>query len=255
MSITATQVNDLRKRTGISMMACKKALMEADGNEEKAIELLRKRGEAKAAEKSTRETSEGLIITKSEGGKGVIVKLLCETDFVAKNEEFVAIVNTAADTAIAESADAAKAQAEPVIKELFTKLGENMSIEIKTLEGEGVCGYVHTNGKVGTLIALQSADEEKARDVAMHVTAMNPPVIRSEEVSDELVAKEKEIWIEQLKNEGKPDVMIEKILMGKESKFRAESALLKQPFVKDPSATVQAYLGDNTVLAFERMAI
>lgn len=255
MSITATQVNELRKRTGISMMACKKALTETNGDEDKAIEYLRKRGEAKAAEKSTRDTSEGLVVTKINGNKGVIVKLLCETDFVAKNEEFIAIINNAADTALAESSDVAKAQAEPVIKDLFTKLGENMSIEVETLEGEGINGYIHTNGKVGTLISLQSSDEEKSKDIAMHITAMNPSVVRPEEVSEELVAKEKEIWSVQLKNEGKPEEMIEKIMMGKENKFRAESALLKQSFVKDPSVTVEGYLGDNTVVSFVRMDI
>ncbi|MBU0576958.1 translation elongation factor Ts, partial [Patescibacteria group bacterium] len=162
MSISASQVNSLRQRTGISMMQCKKALEEAGGDEEKAIDILRKKGAAKAADKSERETKEGLITTKVEGNKAVIVSQYCETDFVAKNEEFVAIANSAAEKALSDGIDAAKAEAEAGLKELFTKLGENMSIEIDLIEGEGLAEYVHTNGKVGTIINLKSADAEKA---------------------------------------------------------------------------------------------
>ena len=255
MSITASQVNALRQRTGVSMMACKKALEEANGDEEKAIEILRKKGEAKAATKADRETKEGIIITKIDGNKAVIVTQYCETDFVAKNEEFVSIAEKAADNAISKGMDAAKEQADSDLKELFTKLGENMSIEIDILEGEGLAEYVHTNGKVGTIINLSTADGEKAKAVAMHITAMNPLVISPEEVSEDLVIKEREIWTEQLKNEGKPAEIIDKIMAGKESKFRAEAALLKQTFVMDGEKTVEQYLEDNTVTAFVRKAI
>lgn len=255
MSITAAQVNELRKRTGISMMQCKKALEEAGGDEEKAIEILRKKGAAKAAEKSSRETTEGLIVSRQGDGKAVLVSLYCETDFVSKNEEFVAIANKAADTALVQGSDAAIAQAEPAIKELFTKLGENMSIEVDVLEGEGVGSYVHTNGKLAALVSLSKSDAEKAKNVAMHITAMNPLVVDPSEVSEELVAKEKNIWADQLKNEGKPAEMIEKIMMGKESKFRAESALVKQDFVMDPSQKIDHYLGGNKVVSFVRRSI
>ena len=255
MSITASQVNALRQRTGISMMACKKALEEANGDEEKAIEILRKKGAAKASEKVDRETSEGIIITKVEGNKGVIIQLLCETDFVSKNEEFQAIGNQAVETALRDGADMAKEQAEPSIKELFAKLGENMSIEVDVLEGEGLAAYVHTNNKVGTLISLSQSDTEKARDVAMHITAMNPEVIKPEDLSDDVVVKEREIWQDQLKNEGKPAEIIDKILIGKEKKFRSESALLKQPFVKNGDMTVEEYLSGNTVTDFIRKSI
>lgn len=255
MSITATQVNSLRKRTGISMMQCKNALVEAGGDEEKAIEILRKKGAAKAAKKSERETSEGLIITKIEGNKAVIVSQYCETDFVAKNEDFVAIANNAANTVISSGIDVAKEVAESAIKELFTKLGENMSIEINLIEGAGLAEYVHTNGKVGAIVNLQSSDPEKGRDVAMHITAMNPVVINPEELSEDIVAKEKEIWKEQLKNEGKPEEMIGKIMEGKERKFRAEAALIKQSFVKDPGKTIEQFLDGNIVTAFVRKSI
>lgn len=255
MSITAAQVNELRKRTGISMMQCKKALEEAGGNEEKAIEILRKKGAAKASEKSDRETTEGVIITKVEGAKAVIVQLSCETDFVAKNEEFLTIANKAAQTALDSGVVAAKAEAEPAVKELFTKLGENMAIEIDMIEGEGVGEYVHTNGKVGAIVNLGTSDADKARDVAMHITAMNPAVITPEELPEDLVIKEREIWSEQLKTEGKPAEMMDKIMMGKEKKFREEAALIKQSFVKNQEQTIEQYLDGNSVKSFIRKAI
>jgi len=255
MSISASQVNSLRQRTGISMMQCKKALEEAGGDEEKAIDILRKKGAAKAADKSERETKEGLITTKVEGNKAVIVSQYCETDFVAKNEEFVSIANNAAEKALSEGIDAAKAEADVGLKELFTKLGENMSIEIDLIEGEGLADYVHTNGKVGTVVNLESDDAEKARDVAMHITAMNPVVINPEDLPEDVVIKERDIWKEQIKGEGKPEEIIDKILVGKEKKFREEAALIKQSFVKDNEKTVEEYLEGNSVTTYVRKGI
>jgi len=255
MQITASQVNSLRQRTGISMMACKKALEEAQGDEEGAIHILRKKGAAKAAEKVDRETNEGVIVIKVEGDKAAIVKMLCETDFVAKNKEFVAIANKAADVALKEEAEAAKESQEGAIKELFTKLGENMSLEVKVLEGEGIGEYVHSNAKIGTLVNLKSPDAEKAKDLAMHIAAMAPLVVSPEDISEEEVAKEREIWKHQLKEQGKPEDMIDKIMIGKEKKYREEHALLKQEFVKDPDKTVEEYLAGNSVTEFIRMSI
>jgi len=254
-NITATQVKALRDRTGVSMMECKKALTEAGGDEEKAIEVLRKRGAAKAAKKAGRETSEGVIVTKVEGDKAVIVQLNCETDFVAKNEAFVALANKGADLALEKGVEAAKAEVEPELKALFTKLGENMSIEMDVIGGEGLAEYVHGNGKMGAIVNLKSADAEKARDVAMHITAMNPAVIQPEELPEDLVIKEREIWKTQLLHEGKPEEMIDKIMMGKEKKFRAEQALVKQAFVKDGGMTVEEYLEGNTVENFVRRGV
>lgn len=255
MAITATQVNELRQRTGISMMACKKALEEAGGDEEKAIDILRKKGAAKAAEKADRATSEGIVVIKAAGDKAVIVKLACETDFVAKNEEFVAIANKAAETALEKGVESAKKEADPAIKALFTKLGENMAIEVDSIQGEGIGEYLHTNGKVGAIVNLASKDAEKARDIAMHITAMNPEVIRPEDLPEDVVIKEREIWAEQLKNEGKPVEMIDRIMIGKEKKFREESALVKQSFVKDGEKTVEQFLESNSVTAFVRKAV
>jgi len=255
MPITAAQVNDLRQRTGISMMACKKALEEAGGDEEKAIDILRKKGAAKAVEKADRATKEGIVMTKVKDDKAVIVKLSCETDFVAKNEEFVAIAKKAVETALKSGVEAAKTEADPVIKALFTKLGENMGIDVSVIEGEGVGEYIHTNSKVGTIVKLSSKDAVKARDVAMHITAMNPVVVSPEDLPEDVVIKEREIWTEQLKNEGKPEEMIGRIMIGKEKKFREESALIKQTFVKDGEKTVEQYLEGNSVKSFVRMAI
>ncbi|MBN2307043.1 translation elongation factor Ts [Candidatus Peregrinibacteria bacterium] len=255
MAITAAQVNELRQRTGIGMMACKKALEEANGNEDKAIEILRKKGAAKAAEKAERETKEGIIVAKVDGDKAVIVKLTCETDFVAKNEEFKAIAKKAVDTALKRGVEAAKKEAEPAMKDVFTKLGENMGIEVDVIEGKGIGEYVHTNGKVGTIVNLKSKDAAKARDIAMHITAMNPEVIRPEDLPEDVVVKEREIWAEQLKAEGKPEAIMGKIMEGKEKKFREEAALIKQSFVKDGDKTVEQYLEDNSVESFVRMAI
>ena len=255
MPITAQQVNSLRKRTGISMMQCKKALEESSGDEEKAIEILRKKGADRAAEKADRTMKEGIILAKVEGNKAIIVTQYCETDFVAKNKEFRAIAKKAAETALKEGIEAAKSQAEPALKELFTKLGENMSIEVDLLEGEGLGEYVHTNSKVGTIVNLKKPDSKKARDVAMHITAMNPTVVSPEDLPDDVVIKERDIWTEQLKAEGKPEAIVGKILEGKEKKFREESALLKQAFVKEGEKTVEEYLEDNTVETFIRKAI
>ena len=255
MAITAAQVKALRDRTGVSMMGCKKALEEANGDEEKAIEILRKKGEAKAATKANRETKEGIVLAKEEGNKAVMVTQYCETDFVAKNEEFVAIANKAVETALSSGVDAALEEANAALKELFTKLGENMSIEIDMVEGDGLGSYVHTNGKIGVVLTLESDDTEKARAVAMHIAAMNPLVISPDEVSDELVAKEKDIWVDQLKNEGKPENMIDQIMMGKERKFREEAALLKQAFVMDPDKTIEQFLDGNMITKFIRKAI
>jgi len=253
--ITAQQVNDLRQRTGIGMMQCKKALEEADGNEEKAIEILRKKGMAKAAEKSDRAMKEGIVVAKVAGNKASIVKMSCETDFVAKNREFTDIANRVAQTALKSGAEAALEEANAGIKELFVKLGENMAIEVRTMEGEGIANYIHTNQKIGALVKLSQKMEEKAHDIAMQIAAMNPLVIRPDQVSDELVARERDIWRAQLLAEGKPEAMLDKIMLGKEKKFREESALLKQAFVKDPEKTVEQFLGDAQVQEFIRMAI
>ncbi len=253
MEITAAQANELRKQTGVGMLACKKALEEAGGDSEKAIELLRKRGEAKAAEKSERSTSQGGVAVSGRA----LVKILCETDFVAKNEKFIAFVEDIVAKADSEGADAAKAYFEEIKTDKIQEIGENMILDLVEVVdgGNTVGGYLHTNRKVATVVALEGGTEEQARDLAMHATAMNPLVANVEDVPADLIDKEKEIATEQLKAEGKPEQIIEKILVGKIQKFCAERALVSQPFVKDPEKTVAQYLGDAKVVKFVRVEV
>ena len=253
MEITAAQANELRKQTGVGMMACKKALEEAGGDSEKAIELLRKRGESKAAEKSERSTSQGAIALSGRA----MVKILCETDFVAKNDKFIAFIEDIVKKADREGADAAKAYYDEIKTDKIQEIGENMVLDdVQVVEGGSIVGgYLHTNRKVATVVVLDGGTEEQARDIAMHATAMNPLVANKEDVPAELIEKEKEIATEQLIAEGKPEQIIEKILVGKIGKFCAERALTSQPFVKNPEQTVEQYLGDAKLVKFVRVEV
>jgi len=255
MEISAKAVMDLRNKTGVSMMAVKKALMEADGDEDKAIEILRKRGETKSSEKADRMTGEGAVALSIKGNKACITELRCETDFVARNEAFVKLAQDMADRFLAEG-DAAKDKNEAMVKDAVNTLGENIQLgEFRIIEAPVIGGYIHSNRKIGVLIGLEGGNEEKARDVAMHAAAMNPVVVSPHEISAELIAKEKEIWAEQLKAEGKPEAMLENIMKGKEKKFREEGALVSQTFVKDGGMTVGEYLNEAKVLSYVRMKI
>ena len=255
-TITAEQVSSLRKRTGVGMLAVKKALEESNGDEEKAIELLRKRGEAQAVKKGEREQKEGCVFLASTSGKAAIVSISCETDFVSRGEGFQKAGQEFADFALANGEDAVKKDAEAKVPEMVNTFGENISLaDVKIVEGTTVGSYVHSNNKIGVIISLEGGDEAKAKDVAMHAAAMAPAVVNPEEISDDLVTKEKEIWKEQLTAEGKPEEIQEKIMIGKEKKFREESALMKQDFVKDPSVTIEQYLEGAKIVEYVRMAV
>ena len=251
--VTAAQVKELRERTNVGMLACKKALEEAGGDMDQAIELLRKRGEAKAASKGERETNEGGVAVTGRS----MVKVLCETDFVARNEAFIEFIQEIADKADAEGVDTAKAHFESVKSDKMQAIGENLVLAgIETIDGgDTVGGYVHTNRKVATIVVTNGGSEDKAKDVAMHVTAMNPLVAKESEVNQELIEKEMEIAKVQLLEEGKPEQIIGKILDGKRAKFKKENAAESQPFVKDPSMSVAEYLGNGQLVAFLRMEV
>ncbi len=251
--ITVQLVKELRDKTGVGMMACKKALGESDGDIDKAIEILRKRGEAKAGEKAGRSTSEGLITISGRA----IIKLLCETDFVARNEDFQTFAKTLADATDAKGADGAKQLFESQKTDKIQAIGENINLEeVQILkDGNTIGGYVHSNGKMGALIALEGGTEEQAKDLAMHTVAMNPSVANPEDVPAEEIAKEKDIYRDQMKNEGKPDNIIEKIIEGKVKKFCAERAMTSQAFVKDSSQTIAEYLGDAKLVSFIRLEV
>lgn len=257
MSITIDQIKELREATGVSMMACKKALEEANGDFDKAGEILRKKGEAKAVDRVSKVTKNGVVVIKAVDGKSALVELQCETDFVAKTSDFIAMAESIADKLLKgiikpEDRDL------PEIKAAMLKMGENIKISnMKIVQGKNLGSYVHSNKKIGVVVSLEGGTLEIARDVAMQVAATNPKVISPSEVSNDLVVKEKEIWVAQLKNEGKPANIVEKIMIGKEKKYREENALISQVFVKDSEKTIEKLLKDaNAVIKeFARFSI
>jgi elongation factor Ts len=257
MTVSIDDIKKLRDATGVSMMACKKALEESGGEFEAAVDLLRKKGEAKAADRAERSTAQGAIVVRTSEGKAAMVQLLCETDFVAMSDEYLALANSVADKLLAGDISAEDKEL-PEIKEAVLKLGENIQIgEVKLFEAANIGEYVHSNRKIGVLVSLSAGDPEVAKDVAMHVAATNPRVISPDEISNDLVEKEKAIWEEQLKNEGKPAEILDKIMMGKEKKFREENALLKQAFVKNPDQTIEDLLSSAgaSVEGFARLTV
>ncbi len=256
MNISASAIASLRARTGVSISACKEALEEAGGDEEKAIELLRKRGLSQAAKKAAREQAEGLAFIAEDSSKIAIVLMRCETDFVARDDNFQKTGNDIVDTLLKQGEAAAKTKAEALIPELVQKLGENITLgEMHLVEGATLGSYLHSNAKIAVGIALEGGSKDHARDLAMHAAALSPKVVSPDEVTADLVEKERDIWKEQLKTEGKPEAMFDKIMVGKEKKFREESALLKQNFVKDPTKTIEQYLGDAKVTKYVRVSV
>lgn len=248
---------DLRAKTGVSMMACKKALIEAQGDEAKAIDILRKSGEAKALSKADRDTTEGFIVADVRGNKGVMVELRCETDFVARNDDFIAAAKRIADAMHNSGYEAAKTHADEVVKEAVVKLGENIQLgDIKEIEGEELGVYVHANNKIGAMVAVsKGTDPQVAKDLAMQVVASGAVVVNPEDVDSALVDSEMDVEKELLRKQGKPEAMFDKILEGKIRKFREERALLTQDFIKDPSKKVRDTLGGATVKGFIKLSI
>ena len=253
-SITASMVKELRERTGLGMMDCKKALSEANGDMEKAIEDLRKASGLKAAKKASRVAAEGVVMAKisSDGNRGVIVEINSETDFVARDENFLSFAGEALETAYNENEASIEELLSKGLEEsrqaLVQKIGENISvrrIERLNLENanQGIVeSYVHNNAKIGVLISLKGGDEALARDIAMHIAAVNPLVVRPEDVPEDILAKESEIYAAQARESGKPDEIVEKMISGRLRKFVSEVSLLEQQFVKDPESTIRELL-------------
>jgi elongation factor Ts len=244
MAVSASMVKELRERTGLGMMDCKKALVEADGDMEAAIESLRKSSGMKAAKKAGRIAADGLIACRVDGSKGVMVEVNCETDFAARDENFVAFVKTVTDKAFDSGAtDVAALDLEAEREALVQKIGENISIRRVESFSEGtVTDYVHGNGKIGVLIALEGGNEALGKDVAMHIAAMNPTVVNPEDAPADLVAKEREIYTAQAQDSGKPPEIVEKMIDGRIRKYLAEISLVEQAFVKDGDTKVGALL-------------
>ncbi len=275
MAITAQDVNKLRQMTGAGMMDCKKALTEAGGDFDKAIELLRKKGQKVSASRADRETSEGVVFAKTNesGTEGALVAFTCETDFVAKNEEFVELGNQIAELAFAQKPESTEAlnsmslgdlTVGEKIVELTGKIGEKLEVQaFELLSGEAVVPYIHSNSKLGVLVALKNVNgtdvTDAGKDVAMQIAAMNPVAVDKDGVDASIVEKEVEIGKDQARQEGKPEELVEKIALGKLNKFFKENTLLSQAFVKDNSQSISQYLdGINkglTVSEFKRVTI
>lgn len=270
MKITAAQVNELRKKTGAGMMDCKKALVESGGDFDTAIDLLRKQGQKVAAKRSDRDAAEGYVIGETRGNKAVLLNLNCETDFVAKTDDFTGFAKSLLDFAFdnnltsAEDLVAANYNGAPVsaaITELTGKTGEKIEVGgLNVIEADTVTAYNHPGNRVGTIVGLNKGGfEELGRDVAMQAAAMAPVALNKESVSDEVIAKEIEIGKDLAIQEGKPADLAEKIAQGRLGKFFKENTLLEQAFIKDNKQSVANYLKgadpELTVTAFKRFSL
>lgn len=273
MAITAADVNKLRQMTGAGMMDCKKALTEANGDFDAAVDNLRKKGQKVSASRADRNTTEGAVFISTDGKTATAVALGCETDFVGKNEEFRALgekVLAAAVAAGANTADeilATSLEGRPVsdhLSDLMGKIGEKIEIvAFDKVTGEQTATYVHSNGKIGVIVAFTGGNgadlTEVGKDVALQIASMKPVAVDKDGVDPSMVEREIEIGKEQARNEGKPEAMIEKIAMGKLNKFYQDNTLLNQAFVKDGGQTVRQLLEKTakglTVVGFKRIAI
>lgn len=270
--ITAAEVNKLRKSTGAGMMDCKKALVEADGNLDKAVEVLRKKGQKIAAKRADRDSSEGAVIAKvnKDASKGVIVSLNCETDFVAKNDDYVKMANEFAELALNcnskedfLAADYKGMTVQEKLTEQTGVIGEKLEIgDFRMMEAPFVGSYIHAGNKIATLTGLSKNVDgaaEVAKDVSMQAAAMNPVALNEDGVDQGTIDKEIEIAKDQLRQEGKPEEMLDKIAQGKIKRYFKDNTLVNQAFIKDSKITVAKHvqsLGDDVkVVAFERVAL
>ena len=253
MAITAALVKELREKSGAGMMDAKKALVETDGDMEAAVDWLRTKGLATADKKAGRTAAEGLVAVKTDGGVGVAVEVNSETDFVGKNAEFQAMVGSFAETALLvddvealKNADVGGKAASAVLTDAVAKIGENMSIRrMAKITGDSIVTYVHNEvapdmGKIGVLIAFTGDNEGFAKQVAMHVAAANPAALSEADLDADVLEKEKSIQMDIARESGKPEQVIEKMIIGRMKKFVAESTLLNQAFVVNPDLTVAA---------------
>jgi elongation factor Ts len=245
--MSALQVKELRERTGLGLLECKKALTAANGDIDAAIEELRKSSGMKAAKKAGRTAADGVVSAKvaDDGSYGVLVEVNSETDFVARDESFLAFVAAVVDAAFASRQTDVAALMDGELEQrreaLVQKIGENIGVRriAVTDAADGVVGaYVHGNNRIAVLVELTSGDQDLARDVAMHVAAVNPQVVSPDDMPAEVVAKEKEIYSAQALESGKPPEIVEKMIGGRIKKFLAENSLVEQAFVKDPDTTV-----------------
>lgn len=256
-TISAKLVKELREKTGAGMMDCKKALTETDGDIDKAIDYLREKGIAKAAKKADRIAAEGLVHVETKGNDAVIVEINSETDFVARNEGFQELVKEIANQVLDTKAETVEALMETTlpngksvderIKEAISTIGEKLSVRRFAIrpktDNDAFGAYLHMGGRIGVLTVVEgSTDEEAARDVAMHIAAINPKYVSSEQVSEEEINHEREVLKQQALNEGKPENIVEKMVEGRLRKYLQEICAVDQDFVKNPDVTVEAFL-------------
>ena len=262
MTITASQVKELRKITWIWMMECKKALVETNWDIEKAINELRKKGLSKAAKKADRETLEGWIKIITDWGKAYVVSISCETDFLAKSDKFKEMLLKVCEFLIEHWVNSKEDAQEFINKNYALELAENLQIKnYNTLEGWTASAYVHSNGKLASIVIAKESwiDEKKLKQVAMHVTASNPEYLSSENITKDVIEKEKSIQLDIMKNDpnmlNKPDEVLMKIIEGKIGKFKSDISLLDQAFVIDQNIKVKDFIGENVVESFYRYSI
>lgn len=275
VNISAKDVNELRKKTGSGMMDCKKALVEAEGNFQKAIDILRKKGQKVSVARSNRETSEGVVLCKlnSDESQASILSFTCETDFVSKNEDFQSLAQDIMKVAFEnnlESIDEVLASEingstiEQLIFEMVGKIGEKIKIsDFRIMSGEKIVPYIHAGSKLGVLVSINNTANTDyvtaGKDIAMQIAAMNPIALDRDKVDQSVIEKEIEIGKEQARKEGKPEQIIEKIAQGKLQKFFKENTLLSQSFVKDNSLTIKSYLAtfskELSIESFIRISI
>jgi len=258
--ITAAMVKALRDKTGQGMMECKKALTESDGDVEAAVDLLRKRGMASAASKADRAATEGLVAVHVGDGAAVMIEVLCETDFCARNDEFKAMVQQVADLAAAADADGPIDASEPItaaVQACFNKIGENMRYGRGVRISAPTIGhYVHHNGKVGVLIGIDGdVDDDLLLGLCMHIAMAEPMAITPEEVPADVVERERRVAMEAAAETGKPAPILEKIVEGKVRKFLADRALMEQAYIRDEKKKIKQVLGPAKVTAFARFAV
>ena len=271
MAVTMAEISKLRTMTGAGMMDCKNALTEANGDFEKAIEIIRKKGQAIAAKRSDREASEGCVLADAKDGFAAVLALKCETDFVAKNADFIALTQSILDVAMAQKpADLESlltlqingASIASLITDRSGITGEKMELGFyEFVKGEATVSYIHPGNKLATIVAFNQAsvDLKAARDIAMQVAAMSPISLNRESVPANIVATELEIGRDKARQEGKPEAMLDKIAQGRLNKFYQESTLLEQAFIKDAKITVQQYLQQQnaglTATDFKRVTL
>jgi elongation factor Ts len=275
MAITAQDINKLRQLTGVGMMDCKKALGEANGDFDQAIELLRKKGQKVAAARASNNTMEGVVLAgvNSHHNEGAVIALSCETDFVAKNEAFQQLAQNILSTALAQKPanleelcqlNLAEKPIQEHITDLVGKMGEKILLSAyETLKSDVVVPYLHTGNKLSVLVGLQGSSGEKVilagKDIAMQIAAMNPIAVNKDQINPAIIEKELAIAKELASNEGKPAAMLDTIAQGRLQKFFKENTVLEQPFIKDNSLSVSQYLNQVadglTVKDFKRIAI